>query len=567
MTLSLADIERWDPASIRAVFEAAIHRARGTRTASAAVTETVRLLDFGGDTAEAAHAAIHHTTLILETHADACEAVGQAAEKSAEEVVAIRWRLQAIRQTARDHHLTIDDATDTVLPPPNLPSYSLSDQHSILETQFEVVQRISQLLHDAESADEDLAAAIRGADGELSPERVKVQINHEPPKMPKLPPAGTPPEEVNTWWHALTPSQQARVKEWFGNSIRNLDGIPISIRNKLNLTVLQREISRLRNCWYDENGVLHTDLDKLTDLQTLQTTLHDHPDLILLLLDTTSSSRTVLAAIAKGDVENAERVGVTVGGINTSVRASVDGMAREAIAQYNQTVHLRNIGNIAHPDSVATIAWLGYESPGANLNATSDAMAHTGATSLNRFYHGLAATTNNPDQQIVAFGHSYGSLTTSLALQQGAPVHDVVLYGSPGAEVTNASQLGVAPEHAFFERGVNDIVPRILAESHIFGPPIQDIPGFIELSANSGSGVDGLWHERAYGHSEYTSNGDNGLLRMSGYNLAAVLAGVADPGNPDALRFIVTPLHLPSSITIFGVRPFGLPVPNPEYHP
>ena len=39
---------------------------------------------------------------------------------------------------------------------------------------------------------------------------------------------------------------------------------------------------------------------------------------------------------------------------------------------------------------------------------------------------------------------------------------------------------------------------------------------------------DGALHERAYGHNEYTQLGSNGQLRMSGYNMAVVLAGLPD---------------------------------------
>jgi hypothetical protein len=45
-------------------------------------------------------------------------------------------------------------------------------------------------------------------------------------------------------------------------------------------------------------------------------------------------------------------------------------------------------------------------------------------------------------------------------------------------------------------------------------------------AAPGGSLGDGMLHERAYGHSEYARDGSNGQLRMSGYNLAAVLAGL-----------------------------------------
>jgi thioesterase domain-containing protein len=55
---------------------------------------------------------------------------------------------------------------------------------------------------------------------------------------------------------------------------------------------------------------------------------------------------------------------------------------------------------------------------------------------------------NNPTGYVTLLGHSYGSLTSSLALQdlnaQGLhPVNDVVFYGSPGLELTSPDQLGL----------------------------------------------------------------------------------------------------------------------------
>jgi len=142
----------------------------------------------------------------------------------------------------------------------------------------------------------------------------------------------------------------------------------------------------------------------------------------------------------------------------------------------------------------------------------------------------------------------------------------VVLYGSPGADITSVSQLGVPPGHAFYEIGVNDGVATTIAETYPFKTPIQDVPGFTQLSVNSGADPEGEWHERAYGHSEYARNGNNGLLRMSGYNMAAVLAGVDDPNNPGGYRFLVKPPQLPPpTVPAFGF--FGPPLPNPAYHP
>ena len=121
-------------------------------------------------------------------------------------------------------------------------------------------------------------------------------------------------------------------------------------------------------------------VNKLADLLRLQQILRQHPDVGLLLLDTTGNQKNVLAAIAKGDVDNAERVGVTVGGMTTNVRGSAEGMTSEAINQYNQAVELRLLNrSVLHPDAVASVAWLGYEAPGMNFDVTDDSMAKVGS--------------------------------------------------------------------------------------------------------------------------------------------------------------------------------------------
>ncbi|HWF69393.1 MAG TPA: alpha/beta hydrolase [Mycobacterium sp.] len=560
MTLTLADIDRWSPEAINTVFQAAIKRAHGTRTASAALGQTMQFLDWGGDSADAARAAAHRTMLNLDNHADACDAVGRAAEKSAGEIFAIKARLQVIRDTAGEYHLTIDNQTGLVSLPENLSSFSDAEQSEIEAAWLRVAEAITRLLADAQTADEDLAAAIRGADGDLSPDQVNAETSHQPPKMPKVPPPGTTPADVNKWWHSLTPAQQDRLKDWFPQSIRNLDGIPTDIRNELNLPVLQSEISRLQNGWLDGNGVWHTDQAKLADLTALRNTLAAQPDISLILLDTTSNPNKVLAAIGVGDVDDAERVGVTVGGLNTRVSASVDEMVREAETQRREASSLRSKAGLPNYDAVASIAYLGYDAPDNLKNVTHDWLAHDAAGPLNNFYKGLAATSDVPDQHITAFGHSYGSLVTSLALQQGAPVSDVVLYGSPGTELANVSQLGVQPGHAYYMIGVNDHVSDLIPEFGAFGAAPQDLPGMTQLSVNTGVDPgDGALHERAYGHSEYARDGSNDDLRMSGYNMAAVLAGLPND--------LVNPPVLPPPTIPSGPGPFGLPIPNPEYHP
>jgi hypothetical protein len=555
MTLTLADIERWDPAAVTTVFEAAIKRAHGTRVASAGLSDSMLLLDFGGDAADAARLATQRTTAMLDTHADACEAVARAAEISVGEITAIKSRLRAIRETARDHHLTIDDATGAVSPP------SDSTGQRAIGAQFELMESIRNLLADAECADDDLAAAIRGADGDLSAEQVRTQISHAPAQMPQLPPPGSAPATVNRWWHSLTPGQQDSVRKRFGDSIRNLGGIPTDVRSSLNLSVLQREIERFKRGWLNAGG-WHTNPDKLADLIALQHALAAHPDAKLILLETDGNPGKVLAAVGVGDVDNAQRVGVTVGGLNTRVSSSVGQMVTEGEAQRRKASELRRFAGRPNHDAVASLVWLGYDAPNSLKDLVDIGQARYSAGHLNSFYQVLAATSTVPAPHITAFGHSYGSLVTSLALQQGAPVSDVVLYGSPGTELTDAAQLGVQPGHAFYLIGVNDHVAEVIPEFWVFGCAPQDVPGMTQLSTSTGLALggrygDGQLHERAYGHSDYPRIGSNGELRMSAYNMAAVLAGLPDD--------LVVPRAFGVERLPGGSGPYELP-PAPPQH-
>ncbi|MDT5109611.1 MAG: hypothetical protein QOE20_1501 [Mycobacterium sp.] len=575
MGLTLADLDRWDPEAVHSVFAAATARAADTRTTATAVGDVMTAVPGEGQAHDAATQATGRVLADLTSHAADCDAVGRAAETAEGEIRAVKDSWRKILRMADRWGISINIATNELSYLPPADPKAAAEQARRLDT---LHAEIEDLLRRANNADADLAAAIRGAAGLESARDIDEQLHshgNDPTadrpaaSSPPLPPANSSPKDVKRWWDALSPEQQAAALREHPAEIGKLDGVPASVREQLNANWLPAQIAKqqtiiaaagpnLRANTPPANAVNNA-VAKLRDLQAIQSVLKT-PGTHLLLLDADSNPNMVLAAIASGDVDNAQRVGVTVGGMTTRVSDSVGGMTGEVIAQQNEAIGLRRAANVPHPESVATVAWLGYAAPGMNFDITDDDLARAGAGPLNRFYNGLAATTNLGDQQhITAFGHSYGSLVTSLALQQGTPVQDVVLYGSPGGELSNAAQLGVAPGHAFYELGVNDGVPTTIASTHAFGAPLQEVPGFTPLSVNSGEGHDGQWHERAYGHSEYARNGANGQLRMSGYNLAAVLSGVPDT--------TVAPPHLPPATIPLGLGPFGIPVPNPDYHP
>ena len=111
-------------------------------------------------------------------------------------------------------------------------------------------------------------------------------------------------------------------------------------------------------------------------------------------------------------------------------------------------------------------------------------------------------------------------------------VDDVVFYGSPGLEAGSATDLGLGKGHAFVMRADEDLV------TNVFGAPLSAAHGwglnpydgqFPELSSSAGaSPLDNIAREAAHSHADYPRMSDNDRLRMSGYNLAVIAAGL-DP--------------------------------------
>ena len=185
------------------------------------------------------------------------------------------------------------------------------------------------------------------------------------------------------------------------------------------------------------------------------------PNRKLLLLDTRTPQ--VHAAVAIGDPGTADNVAVTAPGLNTTVAGSMVGMTTEATNLRQEA--LRQLANTPghENDTVATIAWIGYDAPqvpGWNeltpsaqdrWEVSHDDVAAAGAHNLANFYGGLQAAHDGGPAHLTAVGHSYGSLTTGLALQEPVDhgVSDAIFYGSPGIEAVTPNQLQLQPGHVY----------------------------------------------------------------------------------------------------------------------
>ncbi|MEU1983827.1 alpha/beta hydrolase [Nocardia sp. NPDC019395] len=386
--------------------------------------------------------------------------------------------------------------------------------------------------------------------------------------IPTRPGADKPPTESDpganrAWWDSLTADQRAYLIATQPMTVGGLDGLPAMDRDKANRSVLgylERDL-QTQVAGADNPQMRIVYQNKLDDLRAVRQQVEGDPGRLLMVLDAKGGER-VKAAVAIGNPDTATHVSVTTPGLNTNAKGSMEGMVDEAEALRDHSQQLLNQAEHGN-ETVATIAWLGYEPPqnvsvdgaaedpvGAAVGlagVTSQDRAEVGAVDLARFYDGLDVSHNaagNGDPHLTALGHSYGSTTTSLALQQLAdqgknPVDDVILYGSPGLggempnhttvrpgdDIVQADDYGLEFGHVFTMATPDD--PIATLNRFGFGP--TDTPGWVQLETQ-GITIDGTEYQGANGHSDYPREGDdlgNGQhkTRTTVHNMAAVLTG------------------------------------------
>lgn len=262
--------------------------------------------------------------------------------------------------------------------------------------------------------------------------------------------------------------------EWIGN----LDGVPAHYRDQANRARIPSERARLQAerdkvaAQLQEMKNRHNRADvykiaevrrqldefeaKLNALNEIEKSL-DRGDRHLLALDV--SGERAKAAIGNGNLDTADHVAVFTPGVDSTVdgnMAGYDNDMRELREKAQHDLERAGRGN----ESVAVVTWLNYEPPkmnqGEGLAALQDGKAYEGAARLAPFLEGINASRPD-DPHLTSLGHSYGSLTTGIALRDHATgVDEMAVFGSPGLEVDNASQLHVPQGHVYNLRAEGD---------------------------------------------------------------------------------------------------------------
>jgi hypothetical protein len=443
-------------------------------------------------------------------------------------------------------------------------------------------------------------ATIQAVEGPLSP-------------LPALP---DDPKQFAQVWSSLTPEQ--KDAEYQHNPyIGNHNGMPAVDRDHYNRLTLATELNGAQaaaaqadelkaqhpdwaqgrsipppnepeaifddrlayEAWQRQYDAARNGAKYLPDLQAVDKAVKMSPDRKLMLLDT-KTGKQARAAIAVGDPDTSTHVSVTAPGLNTTVHGAIGSMSDEATRLRSEALRQLSLAPGHEHDTVSAIAWVGYDPPqvpgfddlGKSLaggwGVSHDDIARAGAHDLAGFYDGIQAAHHGGPADLTAIGHSYGSLTTGLALQEPGDhgVSRALFYGSPGIEASTPQQLHLQPGHVFTMETPDDPIqwtydgPAIahtvapflppplstLAETVLgaadatgaghFGPNPATNPNFTHLATGPATVPDGhggtLNLGDAHGHSDYPRFPDGGGTRTTNFNIAAVLAGLGDQAVP-----------------------------------
>ena len=330
------------------------------------------------------------------------------------------------------------------------------------------------------------------------------------------------PEEVSVWWKLLSDSEREALINRDPEKYGNLDGIDMASRAKANELALngyfdaagnripgllekaQKEYDEAKAAYEkgrdsfwgsqysDDEGYerLLNAKNKLDDLKAVKKALKGK-DVSLISLEYGEPGKNVLAALAIGDVDNAEYVATLVPGMTTNCRDST-------ALNLSYASNLRDAAVKAGADqrNVATIAWLGYDAPPAlpDPSVASTAQAEAGAVSLRNFMTGIHSWRAERGLDVYQTGitHSYGSTTGGIAMRSiGKDVVDGFAYtGSPGAGVASVGTLGVDKDHVWVSAVPHHDAVQGIGTDGNFGLDPKTLKGIGHLSGDASGAKD-----------------------------------------------------------------------------
>lgn len=282
-----------------------------------------------------------------------------------------------------------------------------------------------------------------------------------------MPSKGDGPEKMAEWWKGLSEAEQDALIAAYPERFGSADGLPASVRDDANRLLLDSDLTELR--MKEKDGTLTSDeRQRLENAEAAEKALKladefvvpgtdDKPGGTLWLYDPDAFDGDGRVAIGVGDLDTADDVSIQIPGIQTEM-TDAPGYAQQAADLY-ESARYNGDGS-----SVATLFWLGYDTPAGDLlewgEVPLERYAADGGERLATAVDGLRASRADDPAHMTAIGHSYGSTTTSYAAtNHDLAVDDIALIGSPGTgPADNASDFSVGADNVYVGRNSSDFV-------------------------------------------------------------------------------------------------------------
>lgn len=302
-------------------------------------------------------------------------------------------------------------------------------------------------------------------------------------------PHGKSPAQNRNWWDSLSADQRDEYATLYPAEIGALDGLPSEVRDTSNRMVLaethaqvSQQYERLGpepphyiqagnpptavvnpawRQWQAGGGVRLR--SQLKGMDAVQARLDASgvpgengesglPQAYLLGFDTEGDGHAI---IANGNPDTADNTAVYVPGTGSKLENAGGDIKR-------MTETWREADAQAPGESTSTITWIGYDAPQNILTDSPRASyAYDSAPTLNNFLDGLQTAQGGADaSHTTVIAHSYGTTVVGAAAEEHhIAADDIVVAGSPGMLVGDASDLGVGSNHVWSEAAGDDPVP------------------------------------------------------------------------------------------------------------
>lgn len=325
--------------------------------------------------------------------------------------------------------------------------------------------------------------------------------------------------EVSEWWARTDVGTRSTFLDAAPTLVGNLEGVPFGLRDYANRHALEAASDLLdastastgsRSQLIESSGTSHM----LEQIEDALVSAPGQPPRYLLSLDTSGAGT---ASIVIGSIETADFVSYLVPGMFYTVDGQMVPWAAAAQSLYDtQTAWIEQL-SATDPSltdaTVATVAWLGYETP-SMVNFTSLDLAYGGRDAIASTVNGIRELRGENQPFLSLIAHSYGSTATMMALTDyGIEVDALALIGSPGTAAATASALNVVGDNVFVGEAAWDQIE----DTAFFGTD----PGSASFGAHSFSvdgGTDpltGVSLGASTGHNAYLDDGSESMRNLA----------------------------------------------------